>query len=154
MKENEYRIELRKVLDENSSTALKNLNATLQSLPEKTKSIELIIFPDQDGEGTFSVRISLSGPDLYVLNKSIKNTADLIKVIYTPEGLKPRVPLMDPFNSDFEVNDVLCDVVIEWLKSIWNQTEHQHINLPVTILVDEASGMSLPVELNQDNTRN
>jgi hypothetical protein len=111
MKEEEYKIELRKVLDQNSSIALKNLNATIQSIPEKTKSIEIIIFPDQDGEGTFGVRVSLSDPDLYVLNKAINNTADLINVIHTSEGLKPNVPLMDPCESSFEVNDVLSDVV-------------------------------------------
>ena len=148
MEENEYKIELRKVLDENSSNAVKNLNATIQSLPEKTKSIDLTIFPDQDGEGTFGVRVSLSGPDLYVLNKAIEESADLINVIHTPEGLNPNVPLMDSFDSSFEVNDVLSDVVGDWLKSIWNQADNNSINLPVKIIADEDYGMNLPIELN------
>ncbi|AUP81182.1 DUF6389 family protein [Flavivirga eckloniae] len=148
MEENKYKIELRKVLDENSSSAIKNLNATLQSLPEKTKSVELMIFPNQDGEGTFGVRVSLSGPDLYVLNKAIEGSADLINIIHTPEGLKPAVPLMNPFDSSFEVNDVLSDVVGDWLKFIWSQVDNNSINLPVTIIADEDYGMTLPIELN------
>ncbi|UTW66174.1 hypothetical protein KFE94_16210 [bacterium SCSIO 12643] len=148
MEENEYKIELRKVLDENSSNAVKNLNETIQSLPEKTKRIDLTIFPDQDGEGTFGVRVSLSGPDLYVLNKAIEKSADLINVIHTPEGLSPNVPLMDSFDSSFEVNDVLSDVVGDWLKSIWNQVDHKSINLPVAIIADEDYGITLPIELN------
>ena len=148
MEENEYKIELRKVLDENSSTVLVNLNKTLRSLPEKTKSVELMIFADQDGEGTFGVRVSLSGPDLYVLNKAIEDSADLINVIHTPEGLKPNVPLMDPFNSSFEVNDVLSDVVGDWLKTVWKKANNENINLPVTIIADEDYGMDLPIKLN------
>ena len=119
MEENEYKIELRKVLDENSSIALINLNETLKSLPEKTKSIALIIFPDQDGEGAFGVRVSLSGPDLFILNKAIENSADLIDVIHTQQGLKPNVPLMDPLTSSFDVNETLSDIVGDWLISIW-----------------------------------
>ncbi|BDD08069.1 hypothetical protein FUAX_05010 [Fulvitalea axinellae] len=148
MEEHEYRAELRRVLDENSSNTIKNLNATIQSLPEKTKSIELIIFPDQDGEGTFGVNVSLSGPDPYVLNKAIKDSATLIDVIHTPEGLRPNVPYVDPFDSSFEVNDVLSDVVGHWLKSIWAQSDCQDLGLPVIIVADEGYGMDLPITLN------
>lgn len=148
MEESEYKIELRKVLDENSSSALVNLNNTLQSLPEKTKSVELMIFPDQDGEGTFGVRVSLSGPDLYVLNKAIEDSADLINVIRSPEGLKPNVPLIDPFDSSFEVNIVLYEVVGDWLKTLWKKANNENINFPVTIIADDDYGMDLPIKLN------
>lgn len=135
-------------MDENSSTAIKNLNATIQSLPDKTTSIDLVIFPDQDGEGTFGVRVSLSGPDSYILNKAISNSAELINVIHTPNGLIPPVPLMDPFDSSFEVNDVLSDVVGDWIKYIWDQVDNSSINLPVTIVADEQYGLNLPIKLN------
>ncbi len=148
MEENEYKIELRKVLDENSANAIKRLNSTLKIIPEKSKSIELMIFPDQDGEGTFGVRISLTGPDLYVLNKAIEDYANIIDVKHTSNGLEPNVPMMDPFDSNFEVNDALSDIVGEWLKSIWNQAEARNINLPVTIVADEGYGTILPIKLN------
>ena len=148
MEERQYRTELRKVLDENSTIVINKLNATLQTLPKKSKSIELMIFPDQDGEGTFDVRVSLSGPDLYVLNEKVKDSAGLINVKNTPTGLEPRIPLIDPFNSEFEVNDTLVDVVSDWLKSIWQQAETRNISLPVTILADEGYGRNLPIKLN------
>ena len=148
MEENEYKIELRKVLDENSADAIKRLNCTLQALPDKANSIELMIFPDQDGEGTFGIRMSLTGPDLYALNRMIEDTADIFNVKHTPNGLEPNVPLMDPFDSNFEVNDTLSDIVGEWLESIWNQVEVGNINLPVTVVADEGYGTKLPIKLN------
>ena len=148
MEEIEYKSELRRVLDENSKVALTNLNATLRAIPKSAKSIELMIFPDQDGEGTFSVSVSLTGTDLYVLNNSIKETAELISVIHTPNGLQPNVPLMDPFDSEFEVNDALCDVVGKWLETIWINSEKHLTNLAVTIVADEGYGQSLPIKLN------
>lgn len=148
MKENEYRAELRKILDENSEETAKRLNLTLQNLPEKSESIELMIFPGQDGDGSFSVRVSLTGPDLYVLNKAIEDTADIFDVKYSECGLEPGVPMMDVFDSSFEVNDTLSDVVGEWLISIWSQTAIENINLPVMIVADEDYGTKLPIELN------
>jgi len=148
MEETEYRSELRKILDENSAAALSHLNTALQAIPTKAQSIELIIFPDQDREGTFSLSVSLSGPDLHILNKAIADSADIISVKYTDRGLEPKVLLMDPFNSDFEVNDVLADVVDNWLKTIWSQADTSTVNVPVTIVADEGYSTSLPVKLN------
>lgn len=148
MEEKEYSIALRNVLDENSTIVLKKLNTVLKSIPEKTKSIEIVVFPDQDGEGTFDIRLTLTGPDLYVLNKAIQDSADLFDVIHTSEGLKPSVPLMDPFDSSFEVNNVLADVVAEWIQSIWNQSDKDHIEIPVYIVAEDDYGMNLPFKLN------
>ncbi|RED92854.1 DUF6389 family protein [Marinoscillum furvescens] len=148
MEETEYKSKLRRVLDENSKVALTNLNATLRTIPKAAKSIELMIFPDQDGEGTFSVSVSLTGPDLYILNSSINETSELISVIHTPNGLQPKVPLMDPFDSEFEVKDALCDVLGEWLETIWINSDKHLTNLAVTIVADEGYGQSLPIKLN------
>jgi hypothetical protein len=147
MEENEYRIELRKVLDDYSTDAVKKLNSAFQALPEKTQRVELMIFPDQDGEGTFGVRISLTGPDLYVLNKAIDESAEIIDVKHTPTGLEPNVPMMDTFDSNFEVNDALSDVVGDWLASIWSQVNSGNIILPITIIADEGYGLNLPIKL-------
>lgn len=148
MEENDYKAELRNVLDTLSTDSINKLNCGIQALPEKTESIEMMIFPDQDGEGTFSLRISLTGPDLYVLNNAITDFANIIDVKHTPEGLMPNVPLMDPFDSNFEVNDALCDVVCEWLEAIWKLSETDKLELPVTIVADEGYGTKLPKKLN------
>ena len=128
MEENEYRIQLRKVLDEHSVHAIQQLNAIFQALPNKVQRIELMIFPDQDGEGTFGVRVALTGADLYVLNKAIEEFADIIDVKHTSTGLEPNVPMIDPFDSSFEVNDTLSDVVGDWLASIWNQVDTGNVS--------------------------
>ena len=148
MKKIEYRKKLRRVLDENSGSAIKVLNSTFKIIPKMAQSIELKIFPDQDGEGTFGVRISLTGPDLYVLNQAIKDFAEIINVKHTPTGLVPQVPLMDPFDSEFEVNDVLVDTVSEWLEVVWKESENSTITIPVTIYADEDYGTVLPIKLN------
>ena len=148
MNEGEYKIALREVLDLHSQAAIDSLNKVLEALPEKTKEIDLMIFPDQDGEGTFSVDVSLSGSDLYVLNKAIEDYSSLLKVVYSPSGLEPNVPLMDPFDSEFEVNDALCDAVAVWLVEVWAKSKMQHISLPVTIVSDDSYGITLPKRLN------
>lgn len=148
MNEKEYIAALRKVLEEYRPVALNKLKNVLKIIPDKATRIELMIFPDQDGEGTFSVRVSLSGPDLYILNKAINDHADLIDVKHTDGGLEPDVPLMDPFDSEFEVNDVLCDTVGEWLKSVWQEADNKEINIPVAVVSDEDYGTTLPIKLN------
>ena len=77
-----------------------------------------------------------------------ENSADTIEVKNTPNGFEPNVPMMDSYDSTFEVNEVLSNVVGEWLKSIWNQSEISKINLPVTIVADEGYGTILPIKLN------
>ena len=136
--------ELREVLNSHSAMVIDLINSTLVSLPQKTEEIELVISPDQDGEGTFSVNISLSGPDLYVLNKSIEKTAELFNVRHTPDGLEPPVPLMDPFEEEFEVNDTLCHTVFEWLEELWIRVKKENVNLPVTVTAEEYYGTMLP----------
>lgn len=147
MKETKYKIELQKVLNENSQESINKLNSVIPLIPEKTRSVQIIIFPDQDGEGTFGVRVVLDGPDLFVLNKVIKDFADIIDVVHTPKGLVPPVPLMDPFNSKFEVNDVLSDVVGEWVGSIWGQINSESITVPITLVSDDGWGTIFPKSL-------
>ena len=55
--------------------------------------------------------------------------------------------MMDPFNSSFDINDVLVDVVGNWVKSIWDIISTENIKLPVTILADEGYGTTLPIKL-------
>ena len=150
MKETKYRLELRKVLDENTQEAVNKLNTIIPLLPLKTKSVQIMIFPEQDGEGTFGVRVLLDGPDLFVLNKTIKDFADLINVRHTPKGLTPPVPLLDPFKSKFEVNDVLSDVVGDWVYTLWDQVDSEILEVPITLVAEAGWGSIFPKSLNTD----
>lgn len=86
-------------------SAANRLSQIIKHLPAKTCSIDVNVFPDQDGEGTFTIRVGLDGPDLYVLNKAIDEWADLFDVRHTSTGLEPPVPLVEPGAEGFEVND-------------------------------------------------
>ncbi|MDW3194668.1 MAG: DUF6389 family protein [Cytophagales bacterium] len=148
MNEEEYRKALLEVLIGLEQQVIDQLKLAIQRLPEKTRGIELMIFPDQDGEGTFSLRVVLEGPDSFVLNKAISDYADLISVRHTSGGLVPEVPLMDPFDVEFEVNDVLSDVIGDWLSKVWENVDNTALKLPVTIVADEEYGHDLPMQLN------
>ena len=147
MNELEYKTELMQILNEHSESVILKLNKVLNIIPKNAQSIELQIFPDQDGEGTFGVQFSLLGKDLYVLNKSIKEYANIFDVIHTSSGLNPNVPLMDPFDVEFEVNDVLTDTVAEWLERIWKSTNTNRIKIPVMIVADEGYGKKTPKKI-------
>ena len=71
MNQQDYQAALRRVLDAHTADALLTLQGLFPRLPEKAREIQFGIFPDQDGEGTFSIVIGLDGPDLYVLNLSL-----------------------------------------------------------------------------------
>ena len=148
MNEAEYRKALLEVLIGLEQQVLDQLELAIQHLPEKTRGIELMIFPDQDGEGTFSLRVVLEGLDSFVLNKAIRDYADLISVRHTSSGLVPGVPIMDPFDVEFQVNDVLSDVIGGWLVKVWENVDTTDLKLPVTIVTDEGYGHDLPVRLN------
>lgn len=92
MNQHDYQIALRRELDAHTDAALRVLAGLFPRLPEKAREIQFGIFPDQDGEGTFSVVIGLDGPDLYVLNKAIEGHRRLFDVVHGETGLTPPVP--------------------------------------------------------------
>jgi len=144
MNEIEYQIELLKILNEHSEKTILKINKVLEVLPNGVQSIELQIFPDLDGEGPFGIQFSLIGRDLYHLNNLIKEYASLFNVKHASSGLTPAVPLMDPFDSKFEVNDVLVDTVSEWLSALCQKSNLNNFNIPVIIVTDEGYGKNMP----------
>ncbi|WP_220217323.1 DUF6389 family protein [Gilliamella sp. ESL0441] len=71
----------------------------------------------------FSIIIHLIGPDLYVLNKVIEPYRELFDVKVIDNKLQPEVPLFDPYETPFSVNDLIIKVSIDWLKHIWDLSE-------------------------------
>lgn len=149
MNELEYKLELKKVLDEYSSVAIKRLDLIFNYLPVNFDSFDFGIFPDQDGEGTFSVRVFFKGKDSYTLNKSIKDFANVIIGGFKTNSKFYKVPtFMDPFVVEFEVNDALCDTVADWIANIWKSNYKEKLDKPVTIFGDDDYGTQLPMEIN------
>lgn len=90
------------------------------NLPEKAKSVKVGIHPDQNEDGMFSIMVHLCGPDLYVLNKAIADYRLLFDVKFIGGKLQPNVPIMDPDEVSFSINDLIVEVSIDWVKTIWD----------------------------------
>ncbi|MCH8045674.1 MAG: hypothetical protein IID44_18340 [Planctomycetes bacterium] len=147
MDELEYRTILSQVLSAHLEPAVRQLTGVLRNLPAKTRGIDIEVFPDQDGEGTFSVRVGLDGPDLYVLNKAIDEWADLFCVRHTEKGLEPPVPLMEPGAESFEVNDIVVDCAAEWVQAVWQALGDPQPTVPVTVVGHDDYGTVTPLIL-------
>lgn len=140
MNQDRFKQELAEVLLKHSENAVQRINKVLTFLPAETKSVSIMISLNQDGDGDFSVYISLDGPDLYVLNKQIQEYFEIFSPTYNKSGLNPYIPTVDPFDVDFEVNDTVADVVVEWLSSLWKKVKSENVTVPVYICVDEDYG--------------
>lgn len=144
MDETAYRAALRATLDAHDGPALERIGALLAALPEAAREIHVVVFPDQDGEGAFSVRVSLDGPDLYVLNRAIEPHRTLFKVVHGEEGFEPDLPM---FGRDpgFSVQDAIVDTAADWIEALWPRAGQAPI--PVMIYGDEDYGPSTPRQL-------
>lgn len=120
MTKTEYTTILQSILNMHTQDAIAKINSIKPILPEKARSVEVGIHPTQDEEGMFSIMIHLIGPDLNVLNKAIEPYRELFDVKFIENKLQPEVPLFDPYETPFSVNDLIVEVSIDWLKQIWN----------------------------------
>lgn len=143
MTKHDYQDALRRILDAHTAAALRTLASMFARLPEKAREIQFGIFPDQGGEGTFSVVIGLEGPDLYVLNKAIEGYRDLFDVVYGETGLEPPVPM---FSSEpaFCVQDAIADVAADWVESLWEQGGRLVSPVPAMVYAQDDYGTDLP----------
>lgn len=133
MDQEHYCREVSAVLDSRVSQIVSRLKTTFQSLPRETEEVTIGVHVDQDGEGFLTVRVHLAGPDLYVLNRSISQTAELFGTVVTIDGFEPPLPLMSPGEDEFSVSDVLADCAIQWLHSCWSSLATPVISVPISI---------------------
>lgn len=149
MTQSEYKSELRDVLKAHSQSASKKIALLLENLPSEAKSLEFGVFPAQDGDGTFDVMASLTGPDLYVLNRKVQDYRSLFEVNYTPAGLKTGAPIFDVIDDppDFDVNDAIVDTVAEWLSELWIKLGTSKLSIPASVYGDDGYGTETPKKL-------
>jgi hypothetical protein len=122
MIQSEYEAILRNILAMHTEAALHQLDGIRNTLSQKAKSVEVGIHLPQDEEGFFSIVVHPIGPDLFVLNKSIEPYRYLFDVRFIDGKLQPEVPLFEPDDVSFSVNDVIVDVSMGWLKHLWEQS--------------------------------
>lgn len=149
MNQHDYHSALRRELDAHTDAALRVLAGLFPRLPEKAREIQFGIFPDQDGEGAFSVVIGLDGPDLYVPNKAIEGHRHLFDVVHGETGLTPPVPM---FGRDpgFCVQDVIADTAADWIEALWERGGRKVSPLPACIYADDDYGTTTPRSLSAD----
>ncbi|TWT67589.1 DUF6389 family protein [Allorhodopirellula solitaria] len=147
MSESEFIAELTVVLDGQSDTARAQIPLLLASLPEPATRLDLQVFPAQDGDGFFTVRASVDGPNLYVINKAIDTYADLFDAKYTENGVQPPIPIVDCFDVDYPVNDIVVDCAANWLRTVWQSLGNIECRVPVVIVGNDGYGTVTPVEL-------
>lgn len=144
MDETAYRTALRATLDAHDGPALERIRALLAALPAAAREIHVVVFPDQDGEGAFSVHVSLDGPDLYVLNRAIEPHRTLFKVIHGEEGFEPDLPMFER-DPGFSVQDAIVDTAADWIEALWPRAGRAPV--PVMIYGDEDYGSAAPRRL-------
>lgn len=110
---------LRAILSDHSRDAATRMRDTLESIPPAARGLDIQIMPSQDGDGPFSVYASLETP----------------------------VPMVDPDDVDFEVNDAIVDAVAGWLQEVWRALEIRADGLPVRIVGGEGWGTVTPLTL-------
>lgn len=141
MTKTEYREVLHDTLKNHTQSAVDMIFNINTNLPEKAKSAEVGIHPNQDEDGMFSVMVHLCGPDLYVLNKAIADYRLLFDVKLIGGKLQPNVPILDPEEVSFSINDLIVEVSIDWVKSIWDLSGG--LKIPGYVFGDECSSTGL-----------
>lgn len=141
MTENEYREILQDTLKSHIQSAVDILLKIKANLPEKTKAVEIGIHPNQDEDGMFSVMVHLCGPDLYVINIAIADYRLLFDVKFIGGKLQPNVPILDPDEVSFSINDLIVEVSIDWVKAIWDLSGG--LEILVYVFGDECSSTGL-----------
>lgn len=147
MNKTEYQSQLIDEMNKHKSKVIEKITKLLKTLPVKANTLDIEIFPSQDGDGMFEIYASVSGPDLYVLNKAIEKYADIFSPKYKSVDVVPYIPLLDGSSVDFDVNDALVDCVAKWLKDIWQQMEKSVLEIPVSIVGHDGYGTITPIKL-------
>lgn len=153
MTENEFIAELSASLANHSDIAREQLRKLLASLPNRATRLDLEVFPAQDGDGFFTIRASVDGPDLYVINKAIEAHAYLFDAKCTERGVEPHIPTVAPFAVEYPVNDIIVDFAARWLQTVWASLGLVVCPIPVVVVGHDDYGTITPLELHSNDNR-
>jgi len=130
----DFTANLRSVLDDHADVARNALRRLVARMPDKARALQLMVFTNQEGDGQFDVFGSIDGPDHYSINKQIADVKDIFTVRHTENGFAPAVPMVDPFDVGFNVNNTVIKCVSQWLHEIWRTTDGLAHAVPVLIV--------------------
>lgn len=147
MDEQTLKVQLDAELEKHSDKAIHAMQGVIDALPEKARQLNFEIFAAQDGDGFFSIRANLDGPDLYVINKSIEPVADIFDPKYVNGEITPYIPTVDPFDVEYDANDVVVDCAANWLSKLWEKVAADKVQIPVFIVGHDEYGTITPIQL-------
>ena len=61
--------------------------------------------------------------------------------------IEPYIPTVDPFDIDFEANNIVVDCSAKWLAKLWSQLNTKDVQIPVLIVGHDDYGTITPVRL-------
>ncbi|GHH05042.1 DUF6389 family protein [Amycolatopsis oliviviridis] len=143
MDQSEYSRRLRRVLDAHSDDVAARLTKIVELIGDTVESVQIEVFPDDDGEGTFDVWARFEGPDSFVLNKPIDEHRHLFGVVHHETGWDPDVPSLPRGLSA----DVVVDTVADWIEAVWTRAFDTPPPVPVEMSSPEGHGTTTPREL-------
>jgi hypothetical protein len=123
-----------KALNAEAESIKTKFGNVISNPPAKATGIDVFTFTDQDGEGVLDIRVSMVGPEVYVLNKQIGDNAVLFDS--TASGL----PMLDPFDLEFDACDTLVDLAAQWLKDELSKVDLDQATLPIRIFNPDGYG--------------
>jgi hypothetical protein len=138
MTADEYKTALQSILSAHVQPVLARLAIIKQSLPQKARQVMVGVHPGQSEEGFFDIVVHLDGPDLYVLQKAIAPYRFLFEVKCIDGQMQPDVPMFDPNEAAFSVNDAIVDTCTEWVECLWQQLGG--VGLPALVFGEDGYG--------------
>ncbi|MFJ6530938.1 DUF6389 family protein [Microbacterium sp. NPDC091662] len=111
----EYRDAMRAVLDLVSQSAAVRLSALHRAATAGAEGVLIEVFVDQDAEGPFGVWARFEGADSFALDRQLGDERELFGVIWGEEGWEPPVPARPADWSREQLEDVIVEVVAEWI---------------------------------------
>lgn len=131
-------------LDAATPEAVRRLRAVVDALPDRAEEIVVTVFPDQDGEGTFDVVVSLDGPDAAVLDRAIAPHRSLFEVVHGEDGPVPGVPLVAPGRAPYDARDVVVDTAADWVVEVWDAAARGRSRVRGAVEGHDGYGTSVP----------
>lgn len=115
MEATEYRDALRAVLDTASPVVAARFETIRNTASARIDGVIIEVFVDQDAHGTFDVWARFDGPDAFTLDRQLGDERELFGVIWGEDGWEPAVPVRPRIWSREELEDVIVEVVAEWV---------------------------------------
>lgn len=129
------------MLDAHSEDVATKLRRIVEAIGDTVESLQIEVFPDQDGEGTFDVWARFEGRDSYVLNKPIDEHRHLFGVVHHETGWEPDVP---PLPRGLSA-DLVVDTAADWIDSVWTRTVSRPLSIPVEVSSPDGYGTATPI---------